>query len=159
MQTLVKLQELYNYSIIPLIVFLILVIFLTIYLFLLKKIKVNKALDNKKMKKIPEKNIRDLPVIKNKYLNKLDLIKQKYEDGNIELREAYQLISENIRLFVFEVTNITTQNYSLSEIKKLDMPILYELIKEYYEPEFASKPIGDFMASLEKARSVIDKWN
>ncbi len=35
----------------------------------------------------------------------------------IELRKAYQLISEAIRLFVFEITDITTQNYSLKEIK------------------------------------------
>ena len=108
---------------------------------------------------IPEKNIKDIPVIKSKYLNQLNSIEYKYNNEMIELRKAYQLISETIRLFVFEITDITTQNYSLSEIKKLNIPILYELIKEYYEPEFASKSIGDFNNSINKARRVINEWN
>ena len=61
-------------------------------------------------------------------------------------------------MFVFEITDITTQNYSLSEIKKLNIPILYDLIEEYYEPEFASKPKGDFEKSIIKARRVINEW-
>ena len=97
--------------------------------------------------------------IKGKYLNQLDTIEYRYTNNMIELREAYQLISEAIRLFVFEITDITTQNYSLAEIKKLNIPILYELIKEYYEPEFASKSVGNFEASINKARGVINKWN
>jgi hypothetical protein len=62
-------------------------------------------------------------------------------------------------MFVFEVTDIETQNYTLDEIKKLNMPGLYELIEEFYEPEFALKSVGDFDNSIEKARSVIKKWN
>ena len=62
-------------------------------------------------------------------------------------------------MFVFEVTDITTQNYSLTEIKKLNIPHLYELIKEYYEPEFADKSVGDFNDAINKARSVISKWS
>ena len=77
----------------------------------------------------------------------------------INLREAYQLISESIRMFIFEVTDITTQNYSLIEIKKLNIPKLYELIEEYYEPEFSSKPSGDFEAAINKARRIIREWN
>lgn len=61
-------------------------------------------------------------------------------------------------MFVFEVTDITTQNYSLSEIKKLNIPILYELIEEYYEPEFAEQTNGDFDNSINKARRVIEQW-
>lgn len=64
-----------------------------------------------------------------------------------------------MRMFVFEVTDIKIQNYSLKEIKKTNIPNLYELIEEYYEPEFASKSVGDFGISIEKARRVIEKWN
>lgn len=110
------------------------------------------------VKVIPERNIKNIPVIKNKYLQQLNDIEDKYTNNKIELRKAYQLISEAIRLFVFEVTDITTQNYSLTEIKKINIPVLYELIEEYYEPEFASKTIGDFNSSINKARRVINEW-
>ena len=112
-----------------------------------------------KIKEIPEKNIKNVPVIKEKYMKQLTAIEQKYTNKEIELRKAYQLISEAIRLFVFEVTDIKTQNYSLSEIENLNMPSLYELIKEYYKPEFASKSEGDFEVSINNARRVIEEWN
>ena len=35
----------------------------------------------------------------------------------------------------------------------------YELIEEYYEPEFSYKSIGDFKNSIHKARRVINEWN
>ncbi len=159
MQTSINLQEPFTYSIIPLIITLCLTITITCYLIYTRKKKEKvKVLENE-IKVIPEKNIKDIPVIKSKYLNQLNSIEYKYNNEMIELRKAYQLISETIRLFVFEITDITTQNYSLSEIKKLNIPILYELIKEYYEPEFASKSIGDFTNSINKARRVINEWN
>ncbi len=157
MQTSINLQEPFVYSVIPLIIVLCLVIIITYYLIHSRKVKENNKVN--KIEVIPEKNIKNKPVIKNKYLNQLDSIEYRYNSEIIELRKAYQLISENIRLFVFEMTDITTQNYSLGEIKKLNIPNLYELIEEYYEPEFASKSIGDFESSINKARRVINEWN
>jgi len=156
MRTSVKLQELFTYSVLPLIITLAFIIAITIYLIYSRK-KVKKTI--KKVKTIPERNIKNIPVIKNKYLDQLDSIEYKYNNNLIELRKAYQLISESIRMFVFEITDITTQNYSLSEIEKLSIPHLYELIKEYYEPEFASKSVGDFQDSINKSRRVINEWN
>lgn len=159
MQTSINLQEPFTYSIIPLIITLCLTVTITCYLIYTRKKKEKVKVIENEIKVIPEKNIKDIPVIKSKYLNQLNSIEYKYNNEMIELRKAYQLISETIRLFVFEITDITTQNYSLSEIKKLNIPILYELIKEYYEPEFASKSIGDFNNSINKARRVINEWN
>jgi len=156
MRTSVKLQELFTYSVLPLIITLAFIIAITIYLIYSRK-KVKKTI--KKVKTIPERNIKNIPIIKNKYLDQLDSIEYKYNNNLIELRKAYQLISESIRMFVFEITDITTQNYSLSEIEKLSIPHLYELIKEYYEPEFASKSVGDFQDSINKSRRVINEWN
>ena len=158
MQTFINLQEPFTYSVIPLIITSAAVIAITCYLIYLKKIK-RKSTEEIKVKEIPERNIKNVPVIKGKYLKQLEKIEDKYEEGTIELRKAYQMISEAVRLFVFEITDITTQNYSLVEIKRLGMPNLYKLIEEYYEPEFASKSIGDFKASINKARRVIDEWN
>ena len=156
MQTSINLQESFEYPILPLIIVTILLIIVSgLLIHTLRKKHKHK---NTLVKKIPEKNIKDIKVIKGKFLNDLDSIEYKYKNGQIRLRKAYQLISENIRLFVFEVTDITTQNYSLSEIKKLNIPILYELIEEYYEPEFAEQTNGDFDNSINKARRVIEKW-
>jgi len=156
MQTSINLQEMYQYKILPIFVLLFLIFFITYYL--IKNKDVNQKNDKEKIKEIPEKNIKNIKIIKGKYLNQLDSIEHKYKNKAIELRKAYQLISETIRMFVFEITDITTQNYSLSEIKKLNIPILYDLIEEYYEPEFASKPKGDFENSIIKARRVINEW-
>ena len=158
MQTSINLQEPFAYSIIPVIIIICLTLIETYYLIFLRKKNDKNKIDETKVKVIPEKNIKNIPVIKAKYLKQLEEIEYKYANNVIELRKAYQMISENIRLFVFEITDITTQNYSLAEIQRLNIPILYELIKEYYEPEFASKSVGDFKSSINKARRVINEW-
>lgn len=157
MQTSINMQEPFKYSVIPLIFVTCLAIVIICYLIKTRKNK-EKVQENI-IKEIPEKNVKNIPIIKEKYLNQLNSIEYKYKNEMIEIRKAYQLISQLIRMFVFEITDITTQNYSLAEIKKLNIPILYELIEEYYEPEFASKSEGDIESSINKARRVIEQWN
>lgn len=157
MQTSINLQEPFMYSIIPLIIVIVLTILFTYFSKKIKPIKKNK--EKQEIRVIPQRNIKNIPVIKNKYLKQLDDIEYKFTNNKMKIRTAYQNISKIIRMFVFEVTDVTTQNYSLTEIKKLDLPILYELIEEYYEPEFAYKSIGDFNSSINKAKEVIKKWN
>jgi hypothetical protein len=154
MQTSVSLQEPYSFSIVPIIVLIIIASVLVFVLLFLKKNKEAQL----EVKAIPQKNIKNIPAIKNKHLRELEAIEYQYKSNKLELRKAYQLISENIRLFVFEVTDITTQNYSLMEIKKLNIPNLYEAIEEYYEPEFSKKPSGDFINSVNKAKEIIQKF-
>ena len=127
MRTTINLQEPFTYSFIPLIVTFLLIIGFTIYIILSKKAKDNIKGKMEEVKVIPERNIKNIPVIKNKYLQQLNDIEYKYTNKKIELRKAYQLISEAIRLFVFEVTDITTQNYSLTEIKKINILRIYGL--------------------------------
>lgn len=159
MQTSVNLQNLYSYSPAPLALVLIALVLLTAYVYT-KKSKPTLNIDKAETtKKIPEKNIKDIPTIKKKYLADLNSIEEKYKNGKYDLRKAYQLISEKVRMFVFEVTDIQTQNYTLAEIKKLNIPGLYDLIKEFYEPEFALRSKADFSDSINKARSIIEKWN
>ena len=158
MQTNIKLQEPFTYSKIFLIMIIVLVLAITCYLiYFYKKKKIVKK--ENIIKVIPNKNIKDIPVIKNKYIEQLESIEYKYMNEMIDLRKAYQLISESVRMFIFEVTDITTQNYSLIEIKKLNIPRLYELIEEYYEPEFASKSSGNFESAINKARRIVREWN
>ena len=158
MQTTINLQELFTYSPIPLIIVILVFLIFTVYLIYLRKTKETKKIKQEYIKVIPEKNKKNIPIIKGKFLQQLDEIEYKYNSQKINVRKAYQLISESIRFFVFEVTDISTQNYTLTEIKKLNIPKLYELIEEYYEPEFASKSVGDFNSSINKARRVIKEW-
>lgn len=161
MQTSINLQNMYNYSVWPLLLVFLIFAIMTIGLIviLVKKNKRQVAVKKHDVKKIQEKKIKNIPVIKSKYIKKLNGIESKFKDKKIDLRKAYQEISETVRLFVFEVTDITTQNFSLSEIKKANIPGLYELIEEYYEPEFAEKSVGDFDDAINKARRIVSEWN
>lgn len=158
MQTTVKLQELFSYSIIPIIVVIIPIIGIITYLILTRKSKNVESVRNEPITNSKKQNFRNIGEIKNQYLQQLNIVENNYKNNKIELRQAYQKISGIIRLFIYEVTDIKTQNYSLSEIKKLNIPQLYDLIEEFYEPEFASKSEGDFNLSINKARRVIVEW-
>ena len=150
MQTSVNLQEPFSYSIFYIIVILILVVLITIYLFKKKEKKIIE------IKKVSQENKQ---TIKQKYISKLVELDNKLDKDEISVRQAYQQLSSIIRYFVYEMTNIKVQNYTLEEIKDINIPILYELIEEYYAPEFSKKCLGDIKVSIEKTRKVIEKWN
>ena len=158
MQTSVKLQDPFSYSIYPVLIILVLLVLLTVYIIIKyrRKNKIPKNIEETKIKEIDEK---DINKIKEKYLKKLETVEEKLNSNKISVRHAYQMLSAIIRYFVFEVTNIKVQNYTLREIEKLKMPALTELIEEYYAPEFAEYSLGNIKASIEKTRKVIEKWN
>ena len=153
MQTLAELQPPFSYSISPIIIIVAFLILMTIYFFIDKKREI------KKLPEVKEINLKDLNVIKRKYIKKLEEVNNKLNSNSISTRIAYQSISSIVRVFVYEVTNIEVQNYTLREIKRLKMPILHELIEEYYIPSFSLDSLGDINSSLEKTRKVIERWN
>lgn len=107
---------------------------LIISIYILKSIGKFKT---KKVPKVKELTLEEKNNIKHKYIKKIDNLKRKVNNEKIKAREAYQTLSAIIRHFVYEMTKIKVQNYTLEEIKRLDMQELYELVEEYYEPEFA----------------------
>ena len=156
MQTSVKLQSPFSYAIYPMIIiFIILIILLGLYFYFHKKKKQKILLQTVEIKRLNERNIES---IKNKYIDKINDISKKVDENQIDNRTAYQELSSVIRLFVYEVTNIKVQNYTLRDIKKLNMPILYELVKEYYVPEFSKNNVGNIKASLDRTKGVIKEW-
>ena len=156
MQTSVKLQDSFSYSLIPIILlFIILVAIIATLIYLSRKSK-KKVTQEIKIKKAPKETLEG---IKKKYLKKIDDVEKKLKEDKIKLRGAYQELSSIIRFFTFEVTGIKVQNYTLQDIESLNMPALTELIQEYYAPEFAEFSKGNIEASLEKTRKVIEKWN
>lgn len=157
MQTSVELQTPFSYSLVYICIVFIITSIFTIYIII-------KRCNNKEIKKsVHDANnkleLNEVLNIKNKYLKKIDVIKNNVENKKITNRKAYQSISNIIRHFVYEVTAIRVQKYTLSEIEKLDMPMLYELVSEYYEPEFSKNSVGDIKSSIDKTRKVIEKWN
>ena len=101
MKTSVNLQEPFTYSVIPLIIVIVLIIGLSLYFIITRKSKTQKKLEGN-IEKVPERNIKDIKQIKAKYIKNLDSIESKYNNQTIELRQAYLLISEAVRMFVFE---------------------------------------------------------
>ena len=156
MQISVNLQ---NYILSP-IVYLVLVILallgLTIYFLNYEEKKKLVGTSKIEIKEVEE---RDRKSIIKRYLKKIDKLTKKVESEKIELRIEYQNLSKIIRNFVYEMTDIKVQNYSLQEIKETDIKELYELVEEYYVPEFAEMSNSDIKASIEKTRKVIEKWN
>ncbi len=147
-----ELKPLFSYSILP-IILVIVVIGILVFFIVFKK----KKIPIKETIIIPDrKNIID---IKRTYLNKIDNLLSTFNENKINNRHAYQSLSKLIRNFIFEVTNIKVQNYTLNDIKQIKIPYLYELVSEYYEPEFAKISRGDIRKSIEKTRKVIEKWN
>lgn len=155
MQTSVNLQEPFSYSEYPMIIIVGILIILAIY-WIDKKIRKKAKKDIIQVKQVSQEDTRK---IKDKYLKILEELNQKIENNQISLRGAYQEISSIIRMFVYEETNIQVQNYTLRDIEKINMPVLYELVREYYTPEFARNSKGDIKASLNKTKEVIEKWN
>lgn len=158
MKTSVTLQEPFSYSLLPIIALSVLVLSYGMYLFysyLRKK-------DKKKISKKPELkpvSKTDLAQIKRKYLAELERIRQAAQQGEITTRITYQNMSSCIRQFVYEVTGIKVQNYTLLDIKQLQMPHLESLIAEFYHPEFAVISQGDSDAAYQKAKRIIELWN
>ncbi len=154
MQIDVNLKAPFSYSWIPIIVLLVILLLPFIYL-LLKKLGVFNLKENN----IMNFTAKDINSIRYKYLNKLNDLEKSLNDKKITSRKAYQELSMLIRLFVYELTGLEVQSCTLKDIKKLNIPVLYELIKEYYDPEFSKISKGNIKASIEKTKEVISRWN
>ncbi len=152
MQTTVELQDMFSY--LPIGPIGILVLCVAVILYVLIK--------HKKPKKPPVvKTIQkeSIAVIKQKYAQMLLQLEYAYQEKQISERAAYQELSKVVRHFVYDATGIRVQNYTLDEIRQVNMPNLYYLIAECYVPEFATENEADFVQTIGKARKVMEQWN
>lgn len=103
---------------------------------------------------------RDVQTIQMEYIMKLDQLAREYQQKNIPNRQMYFQISEIVRNFAFEMTGVSVQNYSLSEIAQLGLPMLTQLIEECYTPEFDQyEEEKNAMQTLYRTKEVIGTWN
>lgn len=152
----VELQDVMSYSKAGLIgiVSLIAVVLIAIIVALIIKAKKNAPAPVPRM--ASENKVR---AAKEKYNRLLMDLEARYEMGKVNEKEAYQELSKYIRHFVHDVTGIKVQNYTLEDIGRLNMPMLYYLIAECYAPEFSADASGNLGESIRKAREVIYGWN
>ena len=151
MQVQTELKPMFSYSFIPiLIIILLLILTIVIYKYIKKK-------EIQKQVVIP--NHKDLMEIKRRYLLKIQELENNLNEKKISNRKSYQDLSSIIRNFIFEATNIKVQNYTLKEIKMINIPILYDLVNEYYDSEFSIISKGNIISSINKTRMVIERWN
>ena len=155
----VDLQDPFSYSRLPIwitiaVIATSIVILLTIYL-LRKFLKRSKVPTNPDISVFRPKS---LPVAKNEYLAKINAVEQQYRAGQMDTRIAHQELSAIVRMFVYDLTGIEAQNFSLNELKARNISISY-LIEEFYAPEFAARSDKETLSSVEDARRVILSWN
>lgn len=158
MNTTVKLQEPFSYALWPVIGIGIVVFGYFIYLVTTKIVKVVKRRNESRKQQPQIKKTTDLATVKCRYKKELENIEAELNQGQITVRVAYQKMSACIRHFVYEVTGIKVHKYTLSEIQSLNMPMLSELIQEYYPSEFEKDSVGDFTTSVEKTKEVMERW-
>ena len=150
MQIDTELREMFSYSIILIIPLLLLIILLLIIILHKKK-----DIKNVKIIQPSSKNLID---IKSKYLYNIQILIEDLNANKISERIAYQSLSRLIRNFIYEVTNIKVQYYTLEDIKKINMPILSKLVEEYYKQEFERVSKGNILESIDKTKKVIENW-
>ncbi|WP_173472628.1 hypothetical protein [Eubacterium ruminantium] len=158
MKTSVKLQEPISYMTLWLIIAAVLVA-LVIFMQVFFRIKLRGRLGKSKKIKIKKPKPKTLIEIKTAYLGKLAQIEYNLRSSSISTKEAYQKMSLCIRGFVYEATGIPVEKYTLTEIKEVGIPVLTQLVSEYYEPEFAMATYADVNQSILKTRKVLESWS
>ncbi len=156
----VKLQGMFSYSfwIIALVIAVVLLIGIVALILFLKAKK--KPVEPVK----PEPQPMPVPIpvageqLKNKYCKMIDELEQACRGGKVNNRKAYQKLSVILRRFVHDLTGVKVHNYTLEEIKRLNMPQLSDVIAECYTPEFSVDKEGEIYNTINKARMVIREW-
>lgn len=98
----------------------------------------------------------DVTMIKKKYLIRLDELSHRVDKNNP--RAIYQELSLLMRSFVTDVTGIKVTKLTLREIDRKSFPILYDMIEEFYSPEFSREGFGDPILAIDKVRRGIEEW-
>jgi len=155
----VELQD--NYSIIPL--FLLVLLAAAVIILLVIWASKEKQPEKKTAAKTPVSapvNPRSRAMeLKRKYDRILIQLEDEYGKQMISDRETYQQLSRTVRDFAFEMTGVKVQNYTLQELRGMNMPKLTALVEECYVPEFAlDNRQGNVTETISKARKVIGEW-
>lgn len=152
MQWGVELTDPYSYSVIGLLI----LIFITVIVLIIVSKKIYDKTRPKTIKVVVK--VVDRNRIRLEYVDKLNDLLNRINNKKINTRKAYNELSILIREFIYKISRVNLMKYTLNDFQKLNNKVLYELIKEYYEPEFSKEGTGDIVSSIEKTRKVIQEW-
>lgn len=97
--------------------------------------------------------------LRKKYLGMITAIEFQYHNEEISLRQLHLLLSTTVRLFVFEVKGVAVHKLTLTEIKKIDLKALSDVIENYYPPEFERIENGKADNAISLARRMVQQWS
>ena len=158
MQITIELQDMFSYSVWPVVLGIALLVIIGVIGFV---IFISKKKSGKPVDTMPEPVPK--PILSNrkkeKYCALINDLEAKCRSGKVSNRKAYQELSRIVRHFVYEITGVKVHHHTLEEIEHLNMPDLYALIKECYAPEFSVDKKGSIYDTMNKARMVIKEWH
>ena len=93
-----------------------------------------------------------------KYLKRIEEIEAASVNGDLDTRAVAQKMSREVRAFVDAVTGWRTDTMVYLELVGLNRPELAELVRYYYEPEFAYYSETDAKLAIERGKELIRKW-
>lgn len=159
MQTTVELQDMFSYSFILMALAVIVVVMIAVIALIVYFSSRKKPEQMEMVVPAPQAKPVQRINIKKKYCTMLNDLEKKCRGNQISNRVAYQQLSKIIRHFVHEATGVKVHNYTLEEIRKINMPNLYSVIAECYTPEFATENSSNIYETINRARKVIEEWN
>lgn len=113
----------------------------------------------KKQAELEKPKVLGIDVIKANYLAQIESLSAEYAQGKLESRAAYEKLSSIFRNFVYEATGTPAHKYTLYDIKGLNNQVIYNLVNNYYTPEFARNEKGNIMESIEITKRAVSQWN
>ena len=163
MQTTINLRRLFDFSMLPIIITVVVLALLTVAIVLMYLYGFLKQYQPKPKEEVVEQKPAfvkpDLSKLKAEYMAKLNAIEQKYNEDTTKIRPAYEGMSKVVREFVYKATGTEVDKFTLAEISSTEFKGLAQLVGEYYQPEFDKISEGDVRASLEKTRRLVAEWN
>lgn len=156
----VELQDPYSYSVWPIVIVIIVIVASLIALVtisILLRMRKGPAKPKQPVAEIfRPKTLADAQKL---YLAKIAAVEQQYRNQQIDVRTVHQELSAIVRMFVYDITGVKAQNFSLNELKANNINQISGLIEEFYAPEFAERTEKQADDSIRDAREVIYKWN
>lgn len=95
---------------------------------------------------------------RDRYLKQIDEIEAAFAKGELDTRGVCQRMSISVRSFVRAVTGWRADKMVYRELVGLGRPELAELVRQYYEPEFAYYSEADAKLAIERGKELVRKW-